>query len=118
RLAHELEKGDHVLIVRDDAVELLEEVENNVGFPAGDRAAQISEGVEHPDTTHVVTTLAQSRHDVVFGAPLLDFLFGVTFQTFRGDQARMYNDKRAQFFHSASLGVSPWEYKLVTRSNI
>ena len=54
-LAHQLEKGDDVLVVRDDAVELLEQIEDDVRLPVGDRAAQIREAVEHADAAYFVS---------------------------------------------------------------
>ena len=53
-LAHQLEEGHHVLVVGDDAVELLEQVEDDVRLPVGDGAAQLGEAVEHPEAAHLV----------------------------------------------------------------
>ena len=117
-LAHELEERHHVLVVGDDAVELLEQVEDDVGLPVGDRAAQLGEAVEHADAAHVVAEPAQRRGDVVLGAPLFDFLLAVSFQALRRHQARVHHDERAQSFHKGRCGVSPWEYSRVSRSSI
>ena len=76
-LAQQLEERHHVLIVGDDAVELLEQIEDDVGLPVGDRAAQLGQAVEHADAAHLVAGLAQRRDHVVLGAPLLDFLVAV-----------------------------------------
>ena len=45
RVAHQLEEGHHVLVVGDDAVEFLEQVEDDVGLPVDDRAAQLRQAV-------------------------------------------------------------------------
>src|SRR5207245_6677636 len=104
-LAHQLEKGHHVLIVGDDAVEFLEQVEHDVRLPLGDRAAQLRQAVEHAEAAHVMLELAERRDDVVLGAPLLDFLFAVTFETLRRHQALVHHGQGAQLPHSGRCGV-------------
>src|ERR1700733_784316 len=42
-LAQQLEKGDDVLIVSDYPAELLEQIEDDVGLPVGDRGAQFGQ---------------------------------------------------------------------------
>src|SRR6185437_1290291 len=59
-LTHELEERNNVLVVRDDAVEFLEQVENDVGLPFGYAAAHLGQTVEHAETTDVVPTGAQT----------------------------------------------------------
>ena len=58
-LAHELEERHHVLVVGDDAVEFLQQVEDDVRLPVGDGAAQLGEAVEHAEAAHLVAALAQ-----------------------------------------------------------
>src|SRR5579863_2284058 len=107
-----------MLIVGDDAVELLEQIEDDVRFPVGDRGAQLRETVEHTDTAHIVSELAQTRSDVVLRAPLLDLFLAVAFETLRRYQARVHHDERAQSSHKGSWGVAPCEYRPVSRSSI
>ena len=95
-LAHQLEEGHDVLVVGADAVEFLQQVEDDVRLPVGDGAAHLGEAVEDPQAAHLVAGLAQGGDDVVLGAPLLDFLFGVAFQGLRRHQARVHHDEGAQ----------------------
>ena len=53
-LAQHLEEGDDVLVVADDAVELLQQVEDHVRLPVRDGAAQFGEAVEHAQRAHLV----------------------------------------------------------------
>ena len=53
-LAHQLEERHHVLIVGDDAVELLQQIEDDVRFPVGDGAAQLRQAVEHAEAAHLM----------------------------------------------------------------
>ena len=108
-LAHQLEERDDVLIVGDDAVEFLQEIENDIRLPVGDCAAQLREAVQHSHATDVVPRFAQGRGDVVLSPPLFDFLFCMTFEIFRRHQTLVHDHERAHFFHKRSCGVSPWE---------
>ncbi len=96
-LPHELEKRHHVLIVSHDAIEFLEQIENDIGLPIGDGGAQLGQAVEHTDTAHIVTALAERGGHVVLGTPLFDFLVGSSLETLRWHQACVYYDERAQF---------------------
>ena len=107
RLAHELEECHDVLVVRDDAVEFLEQVEDDFGLPFRDRGAKLSEAVEHADAAHLVAHLAQRAGDVVLGTPLVDFFLAMTFERLGGNQARMNDDERTKFLHRGRCGVSP-----------
>src|SRR5690606_36096199 len=107
RLAHQLEKRDDMLIVRDDAVELLQQIERDVRFPLSDRGTQLGQAVEDAYATHFVARLAQRAGDVVLGTPLFDLFFREAFQGFRGDQTRMHDYERAKFSHTGKCGVSP-----------
>ena len=49
--AHQLEKRHHVLIVGDDAVELLEQVEHDLRLPLDQRRAQLGQRVEHAEAS-------------------------------------------------------------------
>jgi hypothetical protein len=118
RLAHQLEKGYHVLVIGDDAVELLEQIEDDIRLPVGNRAAQLRQTVEHADAAYVMAALAQRSGDVELRPPLLDLLFAVTFEALRGHQARVHHDERAQSPHKGRCGVSPWAYRPVSRSSI
>ncbi len=111
-LPQQLEKRHDVLIVRDDTVEFLEQVEDDVGLPVGDGGAQLREAVQHADAVHVVTDLAQRRGHVVLSAPLLNFLFSTSFESFRRHQARVHHDERAHFFHTFFVPTLPASPKL------
>jgi hypothetical protein len=92
----QLEERDHVLVVGDDAVEFLEQVEDDLGFPLGDDAAQFLEAVGDAEAAHLVTGFLERRDDVEFGAPLFDIFFAMSFETVGGDQRGMHHDQRAQ----------------------
>src|SRR5580704_16901807 len=50
----------------------------------------------------------QMRNDVVFGAPLVDFLFGGSLQRIRGHERRMHEHQRPHLLHSETRGN--WRY--------
>ncbi len=106
-LTHQLEECNDVLVVRNDSVEFLEQVEDDVRLPLGNAAAHLGEAVEHAETAYVMAARAQRTRDVVFSTPLLDLFVAMAFERFRGHQARVHDDERAQFSHSRRWGVSP-----------
>jgi hypothetical protein len=55
RLLHQLEERDDVLIVRDNALKLFEQVERDVGLPIRDRGAQIRKIIQQPERAHFVS---------------------------------------------------------------
>jgi hypothetical protein len=67
--AQELEIRHHVLIVRRQAVELLEEIEGDVRLPLLDRLADDPQVAPDPERAHLVAELAQRAHDVVLRLP-------------------------------------------------
>ena len=79
--AHELEKGDHVLIVGHDAVEFLEQVEYHLGLPLEQRRAQFGQRIEHAERAHMVPGRAQRRDHIVLGAPFGDLLVAAALQS-------------------------------------
>src|SRR4029079_8362535 len=80
-LAQQLGEGDHVLVVGDDAVELLEQVEDDLGLPLRDDVAQLLEAVGDAEAAHLVAGFLQRRDDVEFGAAFLDLLFAESLET-------------------------------------
>ncbi len=101
-LPHELEIRDDVLVVRDDTVKFLQQIENDVGLPVADSAAQLREAVEDAEAMYVVAGFAQRGRHVVLSAPLFDLLVGPALEAFRWHQARVHYDERAQFLHRGS----------------
>ena len=102
-----LEESDDVLVVGDDAVELFEQVEDDVGLPVRDGGTQLGEAVEHANAPDLVLHLPQRAGDVELSAPLVNFLLRVTVEGFRRNQARVDDYEHSQFFHRARCGVSP-----------
>ena len=98
------EERDDVLIVGHDAVELLEQVEDDVRLPLHDRAAQVHEVVVHAERHHLVAGFLEMRDDVVLGAPLIDFLLGDAAQRVRRHERRVHQHQGAQLLHSATRG--------------
>src|SRR5262249_53252849 len=76
-LPQELEERHYVLVVRDDAVEFLQQVEDDLRLPLQDLGAQFREAVTHTERLDVMAGIAQVRDDVVLAAPLLDLLVAV-----------------------------------------
>ena len=101
---HQLEKGDDVLIVGDDAVELLEQIEDDVRLPVDDGAAQLRQAVAQAQWHHVMAGGLQMRNHVVFGAPFVDFLLGEAVQRIRRHQRRVHQHQGTHFLHSATRG--------------
>ena len=113
RLAQQLEERDHVLVVGDDAVEFLEQVEDDLRLPLGDDAAQLLETVGDAEAAHLVTGFLERRDDVELGAPLFDVFCAVSFETVGRNQRGMHHDQRAQSLHSERRGLSPCAYRRV-----
>ena len=82
-LMHQLQKRDDVLIVGDDAVELLQQVEDDVGLPVDDGAPQFRQAVAQAQRHDLVARGLQMRDDVVLGAPFVDLLLGNALQRIR-----------------------------------
>src|SRR6185312_4513240 len=82
-LAHQLEERHDMLIVRDDPVELLEQIENDVGLPVGNGRAQLGEAVEHAEAVHVMPAAAQCGGYIVLRPPLFYFFVSSAFEAFR-----------------------------------
>ena len=99
-LPHQLEERDDVLVVGDDALELLEQVEDDVGLPVGDRAAQLGEVVAHAEHPDLVAHRAERRRDVVLRAPLVDLLLGVAVGV-SAAPGLVHQHQHAQLLHSA-----------------
>jgi hypothetical protein len=74
-LPEELEVGNDVVIVGNDALELVEQIEDDVRAPRVDRRAQLGEIVRHAKNSNLVAELAQRVQNVVLGAELVDFGF-------------------------------------------
>ena len=113
RLAQQLEERDHVLVVGDDAVEFLEQVEDDLRLPLGDDAAQLLETVGDAEAAHFVAGFLERRDDVVLGTPFLDFFFAVPVEAVGWNQRRMHDDQRAQSLHKERRGLSPCAYRRV-----
>jgi hypothetical protein len=106
--AHQLEEGDHVLIVGHDAIEFLEQIEDHLRLPLEQRAAQLGEGVEHAEDLHLVAGGAQRRDHVVLGAPLVDLLLGVAIERLGRHQARVHHDQGAKLASRHAICCRPW----------
>ena len=76
-----------MLIVGDDAVEFLEQVENDIRLPFADLAAQCGQAVEHTKASYFGTPGTQMRDDIVFRAPLVNLLIGIALDTRRGQRS-------------------------------
>ena len=83
-------------------MELLEQIEDNVGPPALDFIADRLELVLHAERPDVVASLAQRAHHVILGLPLVNFLLGTPFERIRGHQVRMQQHQNAEMLHTAS----------------
>ena len=106
-LLHEFEEGHDMLVVGDDPVELLEQVEDDIGPPFGDGGAQLREAVEHAEAADLVTHRAQGRDDIELGAPVVDLLVGEARRALRGHQRRMDEDQDPEHLHSVNLSLPP-----------
>ena len=102
RHPQQLEIARDVLIVDGFAVKLLEQVKNHVRLPTLDFVADRLELVLHAERPHFVTRLTQRARDVVFGLPLVDFLFGMPLERIRRHQFRMHEHQNAKALHNAS----------------
>ena len=113
RLAQQLEERDHVLVVGDDAVELLEQVEDDLRLPLGDDAAQFFQLIGDAEAAHFVLRLLERRDHVELGTPLFDFFFAVPFEGVGRNERGMNDDQRPQSLHSERRGLSPCAYRRV-----
>ena len=73
-LAHQFQKRDHVVVVRNDTGELLHQIEHDVRAPIADGVAQLRELVADTHHPHVMAEARQCRVDVILGDRL--FLLG------------------------------------------
>jgi hypothetical protein len=78
--AHQLQERDHVLVVGDDAVELLQQIEHQLRLALHQRGTQFRQRIEHAERLHLVAGGAQRGDHVVFGAPFVDLLLRRTLQ--------------------------------------
>ena len=99
RLAQQLEVGDDVLVVGDDAAELLEQVEADLRLEILDRRAQLRQAVADADRPHVVARRAQAADDVELGPALGRRLFGDAVERLRRHQRLVDEDEDAQPRH-------------------
>jgi hypothetical protein len=90
-----------VLVELAQAVELLDEVERDVGLPVVDRRPDRLKLVQDPEDPHVVADLPQGGHDVVLGLPLGILLLRPAVAAFRRHERRMGQDQNAKLPHSA-----------------
>ena len=70
RLPHELEIGDDVVVIRRDALELLEQVEDHVWLPLADHVSQLGQLIAYADHADLVPKVAERSVDVIFGTEL------------------------------------------------
>ena len=101
---HQLQERHDMLVIGDDAVEFLEQIENDVGLPIDDGAAQLRQAVGKPQRQDFVAGSLEMRNDVVFGPPFVDFLLGGARQGLGRHEGRVHQHQRAQLFHSATRG--------------
>ena len=97
----QLEVGDDVLIKDRDTIELLKEIEADVGLPFVDRLANHCEVTQHADRLYFVPHLAEGGDDVKFCFPLCGREVD-TGGILRRDQPLMHHGQHAQLFHSAT----------------
>ncbi len=100
--AKQLEIAGDVLVVDGLAMELLEQIEDDVGFPALDFIADRLELVLHAERPDLVARLAQRGHDVILGLPLVNFLLAMVVERIRRHQVRMQEHQNAKMLHTAS----------------
>src|SRR6266566_2033635 len=100
--AQQLEIAGDVLVVDGLAVELLEQIEDDVRFPALDFVADRLELVLDAARPHLVAGLAQRAHDVILGLPPVDFLLAAALDRVRRNQVRMQEHQNEKPLHSAS----------------
>ncbi len=91
-----------VLVIDRFAVKLLEQIENDVRFPALDLVADRLEFVLDAERPHLVAGSAQRAHHVVFRLPFVYFLLAVPLERIGGHQFRMHEHQNAQALHNAS----------------
>ena len=89
-----------MLVVGADAVELLEQIEDDIGLPVDDGAAQLREAVRHSQRHDFVARRFQMGDHVVFGAPFVDLLLGGPDQRVGRHEGGVHQHQRALFLHS------------------
>ena len=72
RHAHQLEEGDHVLVEHDLVLELLEQVEDQLGLELLERGAQRAQLIVHAELAHLVAEQAQRLGDVDLALDAVD----------------------------------------------
>jgi hypothetical protein len=98
----QLEIARDVLIVDGLAMKLFQQIEDHIRLPTLDFVADGLELVLHAERAHLVARRAQRARDVVFGLPLVDFLFGMPLERIRRHQFRMHEHQNAKALHNAS----------------
>jgi hypothetical protein len=100
--AHQLKIAGDVLVVSGLAVELLEQVEDDIGLPAIDRIADRPKLRLHAQRLHLMSGCAERGEHVVFGLPDVDFLLAVAVRRGWGHQVRVHEHQNAQWLHRAN----------------
>ena len=100
--AHQFEIAGDVLVVGGLAVELLEQIEDDVRLPALDHVADRLQLGLHAERPGVVAGGAQRREHVVFRLPDVDLLLAVALHGVGRHQIRMHQHQNAQRLHRAN----------------
>ena len=100
-LAHQLEVGDHVVVVGDDAVELLEQVEDDVRAPIAHGLAQFRQAVADADDAHLVAEVLQHGQHIVLGPAFLDRRLGQAREIGRRHQCFVHHQQDPAALHRA-----------------
>ncbi len=92
-LPYELEVSDDVVVVGDDARELVEQVEHHVRAPLVDRLAKLGQMIADADDAHFVARAAQRMQNVVLGAKLVDLRLAQAADVVRRHERLVHHQK-------------------------
>ena len=100
--AHEFEIAHHVLVVRDLALKLHEQIEHDMRLPVLDRFADRAQLIRHAERVHFVPVGPQRADHVVLGLPTVDLRFAVALERIRGHQILVEDHQDAESLHSGT----------------